>query len=239
MLKAISSKIYFHIRRSRNWFQYRAFLYNLRKKNIFIDRTVQILGARYIEIGSNSCIGEGTWINVNMGFEGHKCLFIGENSFIGRRNLIDVGKNITIGPFFLSGLNCEIIGANHKISNPYKPYISEADVDKEIVIGANCWLGSEVVVLPGSSLGNGCVVASKSLVNNIFPSFVMLAGIPGKIIKRYSFRSNKWLKVSEFDELEELKFYPDHNHYLSQLNQNKIELSNLKIACSSAGGNLY
>jgi acetyltransferase-like isoleucine patch superfamily enzyme len=55
-----------------------------------------------------------------------------------------------------------------------------------VIIGDGVWLGSNVLVLPGVTIGKGSVVAAGSVVSRDIPSGVLAAGNPAKIIKKLS-----------------------------------------------------
>jgi tetrahydrodipicolinate N-succinyltransferase len=52
---------------------------------------------------------------------------------------------------------------------------------KDIKIGNRVWIGAHVSILKGSEIGDGSVVAIRSLVNDKFPANVLLAGIPARV----------------------------------------------------------
>jgi acetyltransferase-like isoleucine patch superfamily enzyme len=54
---------------------------------------------------------------------------------------------------------------------------------EKIIIGANSWLGANVVILPGVVLGEGCVVAANSVVTRSFDAYSIIGGVPAKLIK--------------------------------------------------------
>ncbi|GAM59552.1 O-acetyltransferase [Vibrio ishigakensis] len=66
---------------------------------------------------------------------------------------------------------------------------------KEVSIGRNSFIGYGAVILPGTILGEQCVVGANSVVRGKFPSFAVIAGNPAKIIKRYDQEKDKWIKV--------------------------------------------
>jgi maltose O-acetyltransferase len=59
--------------------------------------------------------------------------------------------------------------------------------DKEtaypITIGEDCWLGGNVVVCPGVTIGNRCIIAAGSVVTKDIPDDSLAAGIPA-VVKR-------------------------------------------------------
>jgi acetyltransferase-like isoleucine patch superfamily enzyme len=86
---------------------------------------------------------------------------------------IYLGKGTYIAP------NVGIITSNHILSDLRKHTKGE-----DVIIGENCWIGMNCVVLPGVELGDGSVVAAGSVVTRAFPQGkVLLGGTPAKIIK--------------------------------------------------------
>ncbi|MEN9331187.1 MAG: hypothetical protein RLZZ94_277 [Bacteroidota bacterium] len=53
-----------------------------------------------------------------------------------------------------------------------------------IKIGQNCWLGNGVVITAGVELGDNVVVGANAVVTKSFPSNVIIAGVPAKVIKQ-------------------------------------------------------
>lgn len=86
---------------------------------------------------------------------------------------IKIGKGSWIGP------NVGIITTNHNISNP-----SVHTEGKQIMLGENCWIGMNSVILPGVILGSHTTVGAGSVVTKSFPEgFCVIAGNPAKKIK--------------------------------------------------------
>ena len=63
----------------------------------------------------------------------------------------------------------------------------------EVRIGPHCFIGYRACILPGVQLGEHCVVGANSVVTKSFPGYSMVAGIPAKLIKRYSPEANEWM----------------------------------------------
>ena len=53
---------------------------------------------------------------------------------------------------------------------------------KDVVVGDDCWLGTNVTLLPGANIGRGSVVGANTLCNKITPPYAVLVGIPAKIV---------------------------------------------------------
>ncbi|MEO9303531.1 DapH/DapD/GlmU-related protein [Acinetobacter pittii] len=87
---------------------------------------------------------------------------------------IFLGKGCYIGP------NVGIITANHIIGN-----LDQHDEGQDVIIGEQCWIGMNSVILPGVVLGNNIVVAAGSVVNKSFTeNGVIIGGSPAKILKK-------------------------------------------------------
>lgn len=52
-----------------------------------------------------------------------------------------------------------------------------------ITIGDRCWLGINVVVLPGVTIESNCVIGANSVVTQNIPSSSVTVGVPAKVIK--------------------------------------------------------
>ena len=64
------------------------------------------------------------------------------------------------------------------------PRIAAADVPaKPIHIGPNVWIGFDVCVLPGVTIGEGSVVGARSVVREEVPPFTVVAGNPARVIR--------------------------------------------------------
>ncbi|MGI9192550.1 MAG: DapH/DapD/GlmU-related protein [Chitinophagaceae bacterium] len=90
---------------------------------------------------------------------------------------IAAGSTLHIGDGTLWAWNVNIQTANHDPidRNQYKV--------ASVVIGKNCWLGGNVTILPGITLGDNVTVGANSVVTKSFPSNVIIAGVPAKVIR--------------------------------------------------------
>ncbi|WP_336012437.1 DapH/DapD/GlmU-related protein [Acinetobacter calcoaceticus] len=86
---------------------------------------------------------------------------------------IFLGKGCYIGP------NVGIITANHIIGN-----LEQHEHGKDVIIGEQCWIGMNSIILPGVILGKNTVVAAGSVVNKSFSEGnVIVGGTPAKVLK--------------------------------------------------------
>ena len=112
-------------------------------------------------------------------------IFIGENcglngtSIVSRSASIRIGKNSMIAP------NCVIMDSPyHRMlpSNERLNYVGN-DLDKDVIIGSNCWIGINCIVLAGSVIGENSVIGAGSIVTGEIPPNCLALGRPAKPIK--------------------------------------------------------
>ena len=88
----------------------------------------------------------------------------------------------------------------------YGEIIGEAG---QTIIGDNCFIGMNAIILMGTKIGNNCIVGAGSVVGGVFPDNVVIAGNPARIIRtldeHYQIRKRKCLKEAElwFDTFKE------------------------------------
>lgn len=122
---------------------------------------IDVLSPVTFDYGRNTTIKENTFVNIN-------CYFMD-----GAK--IKIGKNCFIGPY------CGFYTANH----PLDPDKRNKGLEQAlpITIKDNCWLGANVSVMPGITIGENCVIAAGAVVTKDVPDNCLVAGVPAKVIK--------------------------------------------------------
>lgn len=112
-----------------------------------------------------------------------------------------VGDRLVIGRFcaIATGVRFIMNGANHSMSGlstyPFSIFGRgwEEDFDPaawsetlrgDTVVGNDVWIGYEATVMPGVNIGDGAVLAAKSVVSRDVPPYAVVAGNPARIVRR-------------------------------------------------------
>jgi acetyltransferase-like isoleucine patch superfamily enzyme len=111
-------------------------------------------------------------------------LAIGAESRIGPDVVISVAEQVTLGRSVLTAARCYISDHNHESSDPEKPVLQQGMTrPRPVTIGDGSWLGINVCILPGVSLGRNCVVAANSVVTTSFPDYSVVGGAPARLLR--------------------------------------------------------
>jgi virginiamycin A acetyltransferase len=111
-----------------------------------------------------------------------------------------IGDRLIIGKFcaLARGIKFIMNGANHKLDGfstyPFQifgngwekvtPQIGELPYKGDTVIGNDVWIGYETVVMPGVQVGNGAIIAAKSVVVSDILPYTIVGGNPAKLIRQ-------------------------------------------------------
>lgn len=111
---------------------------------------------------------------------------IGKNSFINSYCYLDTFSPIEIGDNVSIAMGVYVITSSHKIGDSERRAITA--YGKPIKIGNGCWIGARSTILPGVTIGQGCIIAAGAVVNKDCEPNGLYAGVPAKRIKDLDIR---------------------------------------------------
>jgi acetyltransferase-like isoleucine patch superfamily enzyme len=136
-----------------------------------------------IRLGNNFSLGAFSVLTNGFNhFSKFGSLNIGNNVGIGEYCYICAVSDVVIGNDTIVGQYLSVHPQNHNFSARSELIRLQGTSEKGVKIGNNCWIGSKVTFLDGSSVGDGCIVAAGAVVNSVFPDNVIVGGCPAKKI---------------------------------------------------------
>lgn len=147
-----------------------------------------------------SC-GKNVWIVPPMKLAVGKYISIGEGCYFNAGTTfiddwkIEIGKNCLFGP------NVTLCTTGHPISPAHR---MDGMYSFPIKIGNTCWIGANVIVLPGVTIGDNTVIGAGSVVTKDIPANVVAAGNPCRVLRSIDERDEAcYFKGHRFDEQPE------------------------------------
>ncbi|MNR23677.1 putative acetyltransferase [compost metagenome] len=80
------------------------------------------------------------------------------------------------------GPNVTIYSQNHLYKDISIDIQKQGYERKPVIIGTDVWIACNAILLPGVTIGNGCVIAAGSIVTHSTPPYTIVAGVPAKVI---------------------------------------------------------
>ncbi len=149
----------------------------------------RLRGRHFVHIGAGSRIGAHAWLEAVTQFAGERFtphIEIGRDVFIGRHATITATRRVQIGDGCLFSEGVYISDTAHDAGGPSLQPLSQRRLvfRGEVHIGARCFLGFRACVLPGVTLGEGCVVGAQAVVTRSFEAGSVVAGAPARLIRK-------------------------------------------------------
>lgn len=173
------------LRRQRDRAKVLAFAYNSTKPSR-VRRRNRLLHKLFGKIGDSAFI------------EGPVYCSYGCNTFIGARfyanfNLVivDDGK-LTVGDDVMCAPNVTLAVTGHPLYAEFRR--KGAQFSMTVKIGNCVWLGANVVVLPGVTIGDGAVIGAGSIVTKDIPPGVLAFGVPCRVVRRITEDDRNWIR---------------------------------------------
>jgi acetyltransferase-like isoleucine patch superfamily enzyme len=163
-----------------------------------IDPPFRFYGLNWISLGENVMVNGGCWMQVVPGHADDKTakLIIKSHAGIGMGAHISAARQVVIEEFVLLGRNVHISDHAHAYENISAP-ISQQGINRiaPVTIERETWLGENVLVLPGVTIGKHCVIGANSVVNTSIPDFSVAVGAPARLIKQYNRETCAWERI--------------------------------------------
>lgn len=141
---------------------------------------VEIVGGGRIVIGDRFTADRGGFIAAANGGR----ILIGDDVTLGANTVIDASDDgvIELGNGTGIAFNSILRSSAHRYDDPDTPWRRQGHAPNSIVVEEDVWIASNVVLLPGTHVERGCVVAAGSVVGGRVSAFSVIAGNPARAI---------------------------------------------------------
>ena len=137
-----------------------------------------------LEIGAHALLEPHVWITAPAPGR----VRIGEGTFLNIGVMVAAAELVEIGSHCMLANGCFVTDGNHRFDDPDKPVPWQGFTTKGATrIGDNVWLGANVVVTSGVTIGERCVVGANSVVTQDIPPFSIAAGAPAKVLRAVTY----------------------------------------------------
>ena len=177
--------------RPRLWIKWfvNPFYHKKRKGAIVRPRTrMDVVPWNKFELGEDSTIEDFSAINNGVG-----PVIIGDRTKIGLSKTI-IGP-VTIGNDIRLAQNITLSGLNHNYEDVSMPIHVQGVSTAPIIIEDETWIGANVVVVAGVTIGKHSIVAAGSIVTKDIPPYSVAVGNPARVLKKYNPETKIWEKV--------------------------------------------
>ncbi|MGX6449062.1 acyltransferase [Patulibacter sp. S7RM1-6] len=135
-----------------------------------------------LEIGPQAFFEDGVWLTA--GERGR--IRIGGGTFLNLGVMVAAEGLVEIGEHCMAANGCLITDADHRFDDPDRPVPWQGfTTSGPTVLGDNVWLGANVVVTSGVTIGRRSVVGANSVVTRDLPPFSVAAGVPARVLRTF------------------------------------------------------
>lgn len=161
---------------------------------------IEIRGRKYIDFGANLTTGVGCRFEAFSKNPTKRIIFgcnvqVNDYVHISAMERISIGNNVLMASHIYISDNSHGFYKGEHQSSPNEAPILRSYYVAPVEIGDNVWIGEVVIVMPGVTIGKGCIIGANSVVTKSISSYCMAVGQPAKVIKKFDFSINKWVLV--------------------------------------------
>lgn len=178
--------------RPRKWIQWfvNPFVHKKGMNSCIRRRTrLDVVPWNKFSLGQESTIEDFTAINNGVGD-----VIVGDRTRIGLSNTL-IGP-VHIGNDVRLAQNVVLSGLNHNYREIDSPIHKQGVSTKPIVVEDESWIGANVVIVPGVTIGKHSIVAAGSVVTKNVPPYSVAAGNPARLLKQFDFNTKQWIKIN-------------------------------------------
>ncbi|GAB3718254.1 hypothetical protein GCM10027592_61000 [Spirosoma flavus] len=181
-------------RRWVNWFV-NPFVHQRHRTSIVRSSVrMDVLPFNPFRLGERSIIDDFSVINNGVG-----SVEIGNNTLVGIGNVV-IGP-VTIGNNVILAQHVVLSGLNHVYEDVKLPIRDQPVTMHRITVEDDCWIGANVTITAGVTIGRHAVVAGGSVVTRDVSPYTIVGGNPARILKYYDAQVEQWVSAKKSADL--------------------------------------
>ena len=187
-----------------------------RPKNLKIDLPRNISGAERIFIGDDVSLGPGSFLIAVTRYPSPKMaspefplegqtfeptLRIGYRVTATANLQVFAQQSVTIEDDVMFASNVFLNDGSHGYQTATVPYKYQPIFRiAPIVVGRGSWIGQNVVIMPGVTIGEHAIIGANSVVTASVPPRCIAAGSPARVLKLWDERQERWVHAGEHSD---------------------------------------
>lgn len=133
-------------------------------------------------------LGRGVRLAPNSSFRNAERIELGDGVQLGEYGALWAGRStswVRVGARTSFGPGCFVTAADYGLAADI-PITDQEMIERDVIIGCNCWIGAKAVITAGVTLGDGCVIGAGAVVTRDVPAGAIAAGVPARVIRMRS-----------------------------------------------------
>lgn len=163
--------------------------------NSYIGKVLKVVGKKHIFIGNNCAIYKNARLEALTKWDAQKLdgkIVIGNDVSIEQSCHIVAASELEIEQGCTISANVYISDCGHKYDEPNISVMKQNLNIAPVHIGKNVFIGYGACIMPGTHIGDSCIIGANAVVTKDVPSYSIVAGVPARIIKKYNFETKDW-----------------------------------------------
>jgi acetyltransferase-like isoleucine patch superfamily enzyme len=130
-------------------------------------------------------LGRDVRLAPNTSFRNGERIALGDGVQLGEYTALWAGRSaawIRVGAGTTFGPGCFVTAADYGLAAG-TPITDQEMTERDVIIGAGCWIGARAVITAGVTLGDGCVIGAGAVVTRDVPAGAIAGGVPARVIR--------------------------------------------------------
>lgn len=148
-------------------------------EHVIVEEGVRIWHPDRVRIGNNVYLGHGAMLRGY--YLGQMAIgddtWIGQGAFIFSGRAVTIGRRVGIGPFV------RILTGFHQEAGRDRAILDSPLEFRPVIIGDDCDIGINSIILPGVTIGQGAQIGAGSVVTRDVERYAVVAGNPARLIR--------------------------------------------------------